>query len=194
MLPPYQNRCMESTTIPNHHSRSDIGTSINTTNSNPPANPNSSKSEIITTTSHIPPPAPNPRAKPTSPSSITSSITSPPPYWSHNRPISQVSIESIDPSGITLQDNTAEGDDGDVHGVARGKNEACWARSVVIDDYVVVNGSGRMGSGMGISNIGAFVVWNVRVDTLEVCVSFLLRPSRTPERYTNDACPKIIWI
>jgi len=47
----------------------------------------------------------------------------------------------------------------------------------VIEDYVVVNGSGIggiegiAGKGLGIGGgIGAFVVWNVKVDTLEVCV------------------------
>lgn len=47
----------------------------------------------------------------------------------------------------------------------------------MIEDYVVVNGSGIggiggiAGKGLGIGGgIGAFVVWNVKVDTLEVCV------------------------
>lgn len=41
-----------------------------------------------------------------------------------------------------------------------GRNRACWARSVEIPDYVVVNGSA--------TNIGAFVVFNVRVETINV--------------------------
>ncbi|KUJ24348.1 Phox-like protein [Mollisia scopiformis] len=83
-------------------------------------------------------------------SPITSPITSP-PYWvqSHQRSVSNISVESIPNGAIILQDNT-DGEDS--------KNKACWAKSVEITDYVVVNGS-RTG-------IGAFVVWNITVDTL----------------------------
>ena len=92
----------------------------------------------------------------------TSSTTSPvsvasPPYWrsahSHQRGPSTMSADSITPSGaITLRDNEASEDDG--------RNRACWARSVEIRDHTVVNGSA--------TNIGAFVVWNIRVETLNV--------------------------
>jgi hypothetical protein len=79
-----------------------------------------------------------------------------PPYWvqSHTRSASNISIESVLPGGITLEDNT-HGEDP--------KNKACWAKSVYIADFVVVNG--------GKTSIGAFVVWNVTVETLRV--SFL---------------------
>ncbi|KAG6080662.1 hypothetical protein E4U30_000541 [Claviceps sp. LM220 group G6] len=81
----------------------------------------------------------------------TSSVTSP-PYWktTANYPRNR-SAESILPAGaITLQDNeTSEHND---------RNNACWAKSVEIVDYTVVNG--------GATSIGAFVVWNVRVETL----------------------------
>jgi hypothetical protein len=85
-------------------------------------------------------------------SPVTSPVTSP-PYWvqSHSRSISNISIESVPDGAITLQDNT-DGEDS--------KNKACWARSVYIEDHVVINGS-RTG-------IGAFVVWNITVDTLHV--------------------------
>jgi len=81
---------------------------------------------------------------------VGSPITSP-PYWvqSHTRTFSNISVETIPSGAITLQDNTNGHSD---------KNEACWAKSVSIDDYVVINGS-RTG-------IGAFVVWNVKVETL----------------------------
>jgi hypothetical protein len=83
----------------------------------------------------------------------TSPVTSPettPPYWvqSHQRSFSNISIESVT-AGITLQDNT----DG-----ADAKNSACWAKSAYIEDYVLVN-ERRTG-------IGAFVVWNITVETL----------------------------
>ncbi|KAF4438106.1 PX domain-containing YPT35 [Fusarium acutatum] len=86
-----------------------------------------------------------------SPSSITS-----PPYWlntraGHQRTISNMSTESVLPAGaITLRDNEAsEFDD---------RNSACWAKSVEIVSYTIVNGSA--------TNIGAFVVWNIRVEAL----------------------------
>ncbi|KAK0731192.1 Phox homologous domain-containing protein [Lasiosphaeris hirsuta] len=70
-----------------------------------------------------------------------------------------MSVESAPiPDAITLQDN--EHDDGpngsNIYG--RDRNRACWAKSVQIRDYVLVNGSA--------TNIGAFVVWNIRVETL----------------------------
>ncbi|EEU48189.1 uncharacterized protein NECHADRAFT_75520 [Fusarium vanettenii 77-13-4] len=62
-----------------------------------------------------------------------------------------MSAESVLPAGaISLRDNEAnEHDD---------RNNACWAKSVEIVSYTVVNGSA--------TNIGAFVVWNIRVETL----------------------------
>ncbi|TVY88932.1 PX domain-containing protein [Lachnellula willkommii] len=74
-----------------------------------------------------------------------------PPYWvqGHQRSVSNASVDSL-PGGITLQDNTDEDD---------AKNKACWAKSVYIEDHVIVNGN-RTG-------IGAFVVWNINVETLQ---------------------------
>lgn len=91
---------------------------------------------------------------------IDSPVTSPvssPPYWvqSHTR---SFSVESIPAGAITLQDNTDEGDT---------KNKACWARSVYIEDHVIINGS-RTG-------IGAFVVWNITVETLRVGLECWIR-------------------
>jgi hypothetical protein len=100
-----------------------------------------------------------------------------------------VSVESVLPAGaITLQDNELDGTrDGATGGGSssggngygygygsgsgsagagdpyqRDRNRACWAKSVVVTDYVTVNGSA--------TNIGAFVVWNIRVATLSVSV------------------------
>lgn len=85
----------------------------------------------------------------TSPASIAS-----PPYWvqSHTRSFSNISVESVN-GGITLLDNTDEGSDSKT-------SSACWAKHVYIEDHTVINGS-RTG-------IGAFVVWNVTVETLHV--------------------------
>ncbi|KAI1064806.1 hypothetical protein LB507_000824 [Fusarium sp. FIESC RH6] len=95
----------------------------------------------------------NPRHLSTS--SPLSPVTSP-PYWlntrgGHQRTISNMSTESVLPAGaITLRDNeTSDYDD---------RNSACWAKSVEIVNYTIVNGSA--------TNIGAFVVWNIRVETL----------------------------
>lgn len=88
----------------------------------------------------------------TSPASVTS-----PPYWlmngtGHRRSISNMSAESVVPIGaITMRDNEASGRDE--------RNKACWAKSVSITDHVIVNGSA--------TNIGAFVVWTIRVETLQ---------------------------
>lgn len=88
-----------------------------------------------------------------SPSSTASTI---PPYWHtpqtnhHKRSSSNMSADSLPAGAITLQDNE-EDDDND-------RNNACWAKSVEIVDYTVVNGSA--------TNIGAFVVWIIKVETL----------------------------
>jgi hypothetical protein len=123
---------------------------------------------------------------------MTSPSVSSPPYWTHNKPassrppesnlrphtpgharaVSNASADSVLPPGaITLQDNEADedenGDAGDgyrrsnsseVYG--RDRNRACWARSVQVTDYVLVNG--------GTTNLGAFVVWIIRVETFNV--------------------------
>ena len=88
-------------------------------------------------------------------SPVISPVTSP-PYWvqSHSRTPSNISVESIASGAITLEDNTSGEDP---------KNKACWAKSVYIEDHVVINGSyGRK------TGIGAFVVWNITVETLRV--------------------------
>ncbi|KAK4240857.1 Phox homologous domain-containing protein [Achaetomium macrosporum] len=106
-----------------------------------------------------------------------------PPYWSHSgtqdhsrlhphgtrhtRAVSNASAESVLPPGaITLQDNERDDDDipytsrrsnsSEIYG--RERNRACWARSVQVTDFVLVNGS--------TTNIGAFIVWNIKVETL----------------------------
>ncbi|GAW11602.1 hypothetical protein ANO14919_009490 [Xylariales sp. No.14919] len=94
-------------------------------------------------------------------SPVLSPVASP-PYWTarssqdypsgHGRTISGASVDSLIPAGlgITLQDNENSSTDD--------RGSACWAKSVEVTDYVTVNGSA--------TNIGAFVVWNIRVETL----------------------------
>ncbi|KAK5634919.1 hypothetical protein RRF57_010631 [Xylaria bambusicola] len=96
-------------------------------------------------------------------SPVTSPISSP-PYWmarssqdhssGHGRNVSSASVDSLVTAGlgITLQDNENSSTDD--------RGSACWAKSVEVTDYVIVNGSA--------TNIGAFVVWNIRVETLSV--------------------------
>ncbi|KAF1912660.1 Phox homologous domain-containing protein [Ampelomyces quisqualis] len=77
-----------------------------------------------------------------------------PPYWQrHGRHPSRMSSCSTDnghATPISLEDHTAEG------------SEQCrvlWAKAVTIDDYVVVSGTAP--------GLGAYVVWNCTVETLD---------------------------
>ncbi|KAL2831819.1 PX domain protein [Aspergillus cavernicola] len=75
-----------------------------------------------------------------------------PPYWSHHRNASRSSQVSVEGGpAITLEDHTEDPDSETSRGL--------WAKSVAIDDHVVVQG--KTGS------IGAYVVWNCRIRTLE---------------------------
>ena len=133
---------MESATS-NHHSNG-------TTNGGPLGGERTKKTAKLDTTS------PPDRDETGDESSTAASPITSPPYWvqSHTRSFSNISVESMGAGAITLQDNTDEQD---------AKNKACWARSVYIEDHVVINGS-RTG-------IGAFVVWNITVETLHVKIS-----------------------
>ncbi|KAK3693530.1 Phox homologous domain-containing protein [Podospora appendiculata] len=91
---------------------------------------------------------------------LSPSVTSP-PYWAHGntRAASNLSVESVvSPHAITLQDNEHDDGPGGSNVYGRDRNRACWAKSVNVVDYVLVNGS--------TTNIGAFVVWNIKVETL----------------------------
>ena len=76
-----------------------------------------------------------------------------PPFWTrHDRTMSAVSYQSIvqtRPPPIQLEDHSEEH-----HELSQG----CWARSVTVDDYVVVSGP---------SGVGAYIVWNCTVSTLK---------------------------
>ena len=84
-----------------------------------------------------------------------------PPYWQmHCRNESALSTASLHlrPSGILLEDHTEEQCE---------QSKALWAREVTIDDYTVVSGSAP--------GIGAYVVWNCTVETLNVSYTFSTR-------------------
>ncbi|KAI1656960.1 Phox-like protein [Daldinia decipiens] len=128
---------------------------------NPPPSPPTTDTDAETDSnaSNVPQPesstdisSPDSRAEDDAP--VISPVTSP-PYWinthsHHARGMASASVESLPAGGITLRDNESSSLDD--------RGNACWARSVEITDYVVVNGS--------TTNIGAFVVWNIRVETL----------------------------
>ncbi|KAK0747777.1 Phox homologous domain-containing protein [Apiosordaria backusii] len=110
---------------------------------------------------------------------VTSPSVTSPPYWhstnhppnrttsssSNLRPLSTASLESVLPPGaITLQDNESETPSHYHHHqisptTPQDRNKSCWARSVTITDYITINTSH--------TNLGAFTVWNVSVETLE---------------------------
>jgi len=135
---------------------------------------NNQQPTLSTTTANPSPPS----SSPSSPreEDLTSPIITSPPYWHqshssnpqsttrHNRGFSTSSVEFVLPPGaITLRDNEDD-DDTESNGgqsqarYSRDRNRACWARSVNVVDYVLVNGSA--------TNLGAFVVWNIKVETL----------------------------
>lgn len=78
-----------------------------------------------------------------------------PPYWSHHRNASRTSQISLEQPAITLEDHTEDPDSETSRGL--------WARSVSVDDHVVVQGK---------SGIGAYVVWSCTIQTLEVRIAF----------------------
>ncbi|PGH33437.1 hypothetical protein GX50_03744 [[Emmonsia] crescens] len=92
---------------------------------------------------------------PTSTPTTTSTSGVIPPYWQHYRNVSQASQTSLDAaprrSLIRLEDHTED--------PANDASKGLWARSVTIDDYIVVRGSK--------SGIGAYVVWICNIQTLE---------------------------
>ncbi|KAI0999951.1 hypothetical protein K3495_g8246 [Podosphaera aphanis] len=85
----------------------------------------------------------------------TSSPAIIPPYWSQDAPgpPTTLSVERESNSvGIVLQDNTSSDET---------RYRGYWAKSASIEDHTVVN-SNR-------TAIGAFVVWNITVETLQGC-------------------------
>ncbi|EUC34252.1 hypothetical protein COCCADRAFT_4301 [Bipolaris zeicola 26-R-13] len=100
-------------------------------------------------------PAKSETREPSPPSPDGSSVAVVPPYWQqHQRSASYRSTCSADnnnrPAPIGLEDHTHDGSD---------HCKALWAKGVTIDDYVVVSGTAPA--------IGAYVVWNCTVQTLD---------------------------
>lgn len=81
-----------------------------------------------------------------------------PPYWSHRRYESYTSVKNTKPPPITLEDHTEEPSE---------QSGAVWAEGVAVDDYVLVSGT--------VPSVGNFVVWNCKIETLDVSPITLLR-------------------
>jgi hypothetical protein len=76
-----------------------------------------------------------------------------PPYWQHKRTVSSATQSSLQgPPPISLEDN--DGTD-----PLSPSQSALWAKQIAIDGYVIVNGNP--------TGIGAYVVWNCTVQTLD---------------------------
>lgn len=134
--------------------------------------------------------ASDPGDESSSPSDTLSPVSSPPPpYWAgtHARSVSNTSVESVLPVGaITLQDNEHDDGPGGSNVYGRDRNRACWAKSVEVTDFVVVNGSA--------TNIGAFVVWNIRVETLNVSLSHVLSSGSEVKAHEPTGSPGHGWV
>lgn len=74
-----------------------------------------------------------------------------PLYWQHQRAESYASVNNVKPPPIRLEDHTEEPSE---------HSGALWAKSVTVLDYVIVKGSK--------TGVGAYVVWNCKVETLDV--------------------------
>lgn len=86
-----------------------------------------------------------------------------PPYWqNHRRFESYSSISHLRPTPISLHDNTE---------VCPGESSPLWAKTVSIDDYVLISGS--------IPSVGDYIVWNCHIEMLHGG-SMMLR-----KRYTD---------
>ncbi|KIW83420.1 hypothetical protein Z517_02665 [Fonsecaea pedrosoi CBS 271.37] len=76
--------------------------------------------------------------------------STPPPYWQPNREPSSDELTIIRPPPISLEDHTLSREP---------SRAALWAKSISIDEYVIVQGNP--------TGVGAYVVYNVNVQTLD---------------------------
>lgn len=103
-------------------------------------------------------PSPAPSQAPQAPNRERAVSGIVPPYWSHHRNASRTSQISADGGpAITLEDHTEDPNSETSRGL--------WAKSVTIDDHVVVQ---------GMTGVGAYVVWNCKIRTLEVCLTLFV--------------------
>ncbi|KAF2099890.1 hypothetical protein NA57DRAFT_55825 [Rhizodiscina lignyota] len=102
--------------------------------------------------------APAAAAAPNDDDDLPSDLSSPPPvvsppYWQtqHARSWSNGSLDRSRPAPIALEDHEELGSE---------TSKALWAKHVTVDEPVVVSGNAPSG-------LGAYVVWNCTVDTLD---------------------------
>ncbi|EXJ74039.1 uncharacterized protein A1O5_02333 [Cladophialophora psammophila CBS 110553] len=88
---------------------------------------------------HAEPSGERPRSSPT-----------PPPYWQPSRGPSFDELSSTRPPPIALEDHTLSREP---------SRAALWAKSITIDEYVIVQGNP--------TGVGAYVVYNINVQTLD---------------------------
>ncbi|KIX98887.1 uncharacterized protein Z520_05348 [Fonsecaea multimorphosa CBS 102226] len=74
----------------------------------------------------------------------------PPPYWQPNREPSFDELSAARPPPIALEDHTLSREP---------SRAALWAKSISIDEYVIVQGNP--------TGVGAYVVYNINVQTLD---------------------------
>jgi hypothetical protein len=104
-----------------------------------------------------------------------------PPYWQrHERTPSNLSIQAPDTTPIRLEDHTDESSE---------QCKALWAKHVSIDDYVIIGGTPP--------GIGAYVVWNCTVETLEVslqtsCISLAFQYAATSLNMSVTNYPRVV--
>ena len=74
-----------------------------------------------------------------------------PPYWQYQRSVSAATHSSLEPA-ITLEDH-------EIASPMSPSQSALWAKSISIDDYVIIRGNP--------TGLGDYVVWNCQVETLD---------------------------
>lgn len=101
-----------------------------------------------------------------------------PPYWQrHERGASRASQSSLGGPMITLEDHTADPESETSRGL--------WAQSVSIEDHVVVQGK---------TGVGAYVVWNCKIQTLDVSINHRELPAASVGiRLINLGCRVVRW-
>lgn len=80
-----------------------------------------------------------------------------PPYWQHRRFESYNSVKLLKSSPITLEDHTENTSE---------CGSPLWAKRVLVDDHVVISGN--------LPSVGDYIVWNCKIDTLDVGLLFRL--------------------
>lgn len=84
-----------------------------------------------------------------------------PPYWQQHRHYeSYASVQSEGSAPIRLIDHTEDSHE---------QNKAVWARRATIGDYVLITGN--------LAGVGDYIVWNCKIETLDVSLLLLVTPS-----------------